>query len=71
MWPVLLLVMLKLRVNRRMIAAALVLMIAALLYTQAMVLPGLTLHTSYFAPFEPRLRAICSARSARCCGIGA
>jgi peptidoglycan/LPS O-acetylase OafA/YrhL len=52
LWPVLLLVMLRLRFDARAIGAALALMILGLLYAEPHVLPGLTSHMAYYAPFD-------------------
>jgi peptidoglycan/LPS O-acetylase OafA/YrhL len=51
LWPVLLLVMLRLRVNVRAIGAVLALMILALLYAEPHVL-SLSSHVDYYSPFD-------------------
>lgn len=52
LWPLLLLVLLRLRVDARAICALLALMVVALLYAEPHILPGLTSHVSYYSPFD-------------------
>lgn len=52
LWPLLLLALLRLRVDGRAICVLLALTVVALLYAEPHVLPGLTSHVSYYSPFD-------------------